>query len=196
MDEFTYMTKGSVQDQFFERTEVEYILCGHTLEIANAGDMAVRLLFFRWVLQTAYEFAANYSGEPLLTLATALVEGYRKASQDVAQLYDGQEIPAVPGQSLVQIGYGDHLMLFLMIQDRQTQFERMTSLIQANIDHWGQGTDAASEGTVRSEAVTGSLLRAPGREPYVTGLSAKASVSVNLWPFEVMIERERDMVYE
>jgi hypothetical protein len=197
MDEFTYMTKGSAQDQFFEKTEVEYILCGHAWEIANAGDMAARLLFFRFVLHAAYEFAENYSksGEILSALAAALVEGYRDASQDVAQLYEGKTIPAIPGQSLVQISYGNHLMLFLMIQDRQTQFERMASLIQANIDHWGQETisGGAAGGT---SAGTGSLLTAPGNRPYVTGLSAKASVSVKLWPFEAVIERERVMVYE
>jgi hypothetical protein len=191
MDEFTYMTKGSVQDQFFERTEVEYILCGHVRENDNARDMATRLLFFRFVLQTAYEFAENFSGEPLTTLAAALVEGYRKASEDVAQLYEGGKIPAIPGQSLVQLSYGNHLTLFLMIQDRQTQIERMASLMQSNIYHWRRETDFAGGG-----AAAGSLLTAPGRKPYVVGLSARASVLVNLWPFEAVVERERVMVYE
>jgi hypothetical protein len=190
MDEFTYMTKGSVQDQFFERTEVEYILCGHVRENDNANDVAARLLFFRFALHAAYEFAENYSGDPLVALAKALVEGYRKASQDVARLYEGGEIPAIPGQNLVQMSYGNHLMLFLMIQDRQTQIERMAGLIQSNLYHWREETDSVDG------IAAGSFLTAPGRKPYVSGLSAKASVSVRLWPFEAVIERERVMVYE
>jgi hypothetical protein len=190
MNEFTYMTKGAVQDQFFERTEVEYILCGHAQEAANAYDIATRLLFFRLVLHTAYEFAENYSGEPLITLARALVEGYRKASLDVAQLYDGGEIPAIPGQNLIRLSYGNHLMLFLMLQSRQTQIERMTSLIQSNVLHWRQAEELAGG------AAGESLLAAPGRKPYVTGLSVKAAVSVRLWPFTAIVERERVMVYE
>jgi hypothetical protein len=196
MNEFTYMTKGSVQDQYFERTEVEYILCGHAQETVNAYDMATRLLFFRFVLNAAYEFAANFTGDPLEALAAALVEGYRKASREVAQLYEGGKIPAIPGQSLVQLSYGNHLMLFLMIQNRQTQFERMTSLIQSNIYHWRQETDPVETAPFGVGAATGSLLTAPGHKPYVVGLSAKASVWVNLWPFETVIERERVMVYE
>jgi hypothetical protein len=125
----------------------------------------------------------------LVSLANALLEGYRKASEDVAQLYEGRKIPAIPGQTLAQLSYRDHLLLFLMIQDSETQIGRMASLIQANIHHWRQGeTSRPGEG--------GSLLTGPEQEVYVTGLTAQSSVNVRLWPFEAVIERERTMDYE
>jgi hypothetical protein len=189
MDEFSYMTKSSPEGQYFERTEVEYILSGDPQEVNSACNIAVRLLFLRFALHAVYEFTAHYSGDPLVSLANALVEGYRKASQDVVQLYEGKKIPAIPGQSLAQLSYGDHLLLFLMIQNSETQIGRMASLIQANIHHWRQGE-------ISRIGERGSLLIGAGQEVYVTGLVAQSSVSVRLWPFEVVIERERTMDYE
>ena len=184
------MTKSSRRNQFFELSEVEYILSGFPQDTLCASDMALRLLFFRFALNAIYEFAAHYTGNLLATLPIALIEGYQKASQELVQLYEGKKIPAMPGQNVIQMSYGDHLMLFLMIQDNRTQFGRMASLMQANLSHWRQeGVPVSGEGH-------GEILIGLGGQSYVVGLTGRVSVRVHLWPFDAVIERERTMRYE
>jgi len=166
LDQLDYMTAKTVRQRYFSRCETEYILWGDAYDWNNVRQSAFRMLLFRMILHSAYQFSQNAAADPSLRLGAAMAEGFSRGRADVEALFRGEKIPAFPGQTKLKMSYRDHLRLFLLMQSEGEQLDRLQDLLEANIRYWGH--NASPESLVLSD--------------YYTKISASATVRIALWP--------------
>lgn len=179
LDKFTYITSSTARDRYFQKGEVEYILCGDNSELKNILNVSGQIFFIRFALNSLSSFLQSPVTEPYARMAYALTEGFFRAGVDLCDLYDGKRVPFFPdktndiaaltsgnGPHSIQdtsgAGYSDHLLILLLLQDEDTQFQRMRNLIQVNLR--------------RMKDEPGFIL---GNLPTVC--RAKVEVEINLW---------------
>ena len=162
MDKYSFVTSPVSRGHYFDKGEVEYILCGHNYEIANITAAFFRVWGMRYALNAVDAFLLNPLPSLIARLAKALVQGFILATADMVQMYAGQDVPvcASLGKLPAGLGYSDHLRLLLLLQNEDIQLERMRQLMQINI---------------RQEKSNFELKN------YATIVTGKAEVTVNLW---------------
>ena len=162
MDKYSFVTSPVSRGHYFDKGEVEYILCGHNYEIANITAAFFRVWGMRYALNAVDAFLLNPLPSLIARLAKALVQGFILATADMVQMYAGQDVPvcASLGKLPTGLGYSDHLRLLLLLQNEDIQLERMRQLMQINI---------------RQEKSNFELKN------YATIVTGKAEVTVNLW---------------
>ena len=152
MDKFTYLTSATPRAHYLQKGEVEYILCGDNSEFKNVIGVCGQIYFMRFALNTLHSFGQSGITHLPARLGYAVLEGLVKAGADLRDLYDGKRVPLYPWKkaaagSLVSagasapdklaenegLGYSDHLLLLLLMQDEETQLNRMRNLIQVNL---------------------------------------------------------------
>jgi len=132
LDKYTYLTSSTVRDHHFKRGEVEYILCGDNSEITNVMNVFGQIWFMRFAVNTLYSFLESPVAHFLTRLAYSLVEGLFKAGKDICDLYQGKRVPLF-SEKVDSAGYSDHLLILLLLQDEQTQLNRMRDLVEVNL---------------------------------------------------------------
>ena len=162
MDKYTFVTSPVKRGHYFDKGEVEYILCGHNYEVTNITDAFFRVWGMRYALNAVDAFLLNPLPSLIARLAKALVQGFILATADMLQMYAGQDVPvcASLGKLPVGLGYSDHLRLLLLLQNENTQLERMRQLMQINIRQEKSGFEL---------------------KDYAFIVTGKAEVTVNLW---------------
>lgn len=181
LDQLDYMTAKTVRQRYFSRCETEYILWGDACDWSNVRQTAFRMLLFRMILQSAYQFGHNAPADPSLRLGAALVEGFSRGRADVEALFRGEKIPAFPGQTRLKMSYRDHLRLFLLMQSEDEQLDRLQDLLEANIRYWGH--KAFPESLVLSD--------------FYTKIRASAAVRISLWPLgSFLLTKQGEMGYD
>lgn len=133
MDKYTFATSRTKRGHFFELGEAEYILWGHDAEIANVTEMFMKIFTIRLALNALDDFIKSPLPHPMARLAKALTEGFAQACRDMTCMYEGRPVALCPGLEGVTLSYSDYLRLFLLVQDKETQLERMRQLIQVNV---------------------------------------------------------------
>ena len=186
MDKFTYLTSATPRDHYFQKGEVEYILCGDNSELTNVLSVCGQIFFVRFALNTLHSFLISLIPDPVDRLVYAVGEGLVKSGVDLYELYDGKRIPLFPGKTAVNgalapvganapgqpaekagLGYSDHLLLLLLLQDEEIQLNRMRNLIQVSLKQ-------------TKEEPGFSLAE------YNTICHAKAEVGIKLWFMPVL----------
>jgi len=162
LDKYTFVTSPVSRGHFFDKGDVEYILCGHDYEIKNITDVFFRVWGMRYALNAVDAFLLNPLPSFIARLAKALVQGFIWATADMIQMFAGHDVPVCASLAKVPVGlgYSDHLRLLLLLQNEDTQLERMRQLMQINI---------------RQEKPDSVLKN------YATIVTGKAEVTVNLW---------------
>lgn len=159
LDKYTFVTSQTRRDHYFDKGEIEYILCGNNHELSNIKEIFSRIFFLRFSINTIDAFIRSRMPHYMLRLTDALVRGFEKGCEDVKDLYQGKGVPlcAEVGYTLK---YSDYLKLLLLIQEKETQLDRMRQLIQIDIRKNSPGF---------------------GLNDKYTKLKAETSISVNLW---------------
>ena len=193
INEMDFATNMPVMDRYFARAELEYILCGKDSSWDNIRFVALKLLMLR-----SFEHLINsiISGEVAdeITLAAQVIESVIKGANDVEKLFNGERVPAFPGQSIINMSYKDHLRLLLYSQDEEILRGAARGLVQANIWHW-EGTDGA--GLLQGTDGAGLLAADFALDRFATEVRAEAMTRLSLWPFGgVTIRREGVMGYD
>lgn len=164
MDKYTFATTRTERGHYFQLGEVEYILCGNAAELTNVGEMFLKIFVLRVAIDSLDAFLKSTILHPAARLAEALVSGFSRACLDMRNLYAGQPIELTPSVSQPTLAYSDHLRLFLLLQDKNTQLDRMRQLIQVNVRGSSNGKFAllqqSSSFTARTE-VSINLLFLP-----------------------------------
>ncbi|MGI6588683.1 MAG: DUF5702 domain-containing protein [Peptococcia bacterium] len=162
MDKYTFITSPVSRGHYFEHGEVEYILCGNKQESFNITQVFLQIWSMRWAINAIDHFALNPVPSFTVRLGKALVGGFICATKDMLDMYGGKDIPvcASLGKLPVCLSYSDHLRILLLMQNESTQLERMRQLMQINI------RQVQPDFELRN---------------YVTILTGKAEVTVNLW---------------
>ncbi|MDX9871731.1 MAG: DUF5702 domain-containing protein [Clostridia bacterium] len=157
LDKYTYLTSSTLRNHYLDKGEAEYILVGDNAELSNLLTVFGRILLFRFAVNTMDVFVKNPLPDPLARLVLALTEGFAAASAETVRIYDGQSVPLFPGTSAVTLSYSDYLRLFLVLQDKEIQLNRMRQLMQVNIRQMDQAGDfqlnaLTARGIVRAAA--------------------------------------------
>ncbi len=162
LDKHTFVTSGTLRDHYLNKGEIEYILHGCSEEAVNLALVCGDIFLLRFALNTLDFFIRSTIIQPLARLAWALGEGFVKAGVEIVQLYSAKKVPLIPG-SIIESSYADHLRLLLLLENKNTRFERMQQLVQINLRN------------MKGEEKKDFLLR-----DCYTSLQAKAAVDVNL----------------
>ena len=93
MDKYSFVTSPVSRGHYFDKGEVEYILCGHNYEIANITAAFFRVWGMRYALNAVDAFLLNPLPSLIARLAKALVQGFILATADMVQMYAGQDVP-------------------------------------------------------------------------------------------------------
>ncbi|PKM88784.1 MAG: hypothetical protein CVU87_06710 [Firmicutes bacterium HGW-Firmicutes-12] len=133
MDKYTFLTSNTLRNHFLNKGEVEYIICGNTSELANMVMVFQRIWYFRFAVNVLENFLESKIPHPLARLVYALAEGFTAACTEVVRIYNGAEVPLFPDLPNVQMRYSDYLRIFLLLQEKDCQLNRMRQLIQINI---------------------------------------------------------------
>jgi len=134
MDKYTFVTSQTQRGHYFELGEVEYILCGNDSELANITEMFAKIFAVRLAINSLDAFLKSVIPEPIVRLAQALAAGFVGATVDMIKLYDGQAVELYPKIAHPSLSYSDYLRIFLLLQNKKTQLDRMRQLVQ--IDVW------------------------------------------------------------
>lgn len=132
LDKYTFVTSQTKRSHYFDKGEIEYILCGNSQEITNIIKVFSRVFFLRFTINTLDALIRSKMPHYLLRLADALVRGFEKACEDMKSLYQGIGVPLCAEVSY-PLKYSDYLALLLFMQDKETQLDRMRQLIQIDI---------------------------------------------------------------
>jgi len=160
MDKYTFATSRTERGHYFQRGEVEYILCGNDSELANVLEMFTKIFVIRWAIDALEAFLKSPVFHPVARLAEALTAGFVRACADMLRLYQGEVVALCPSMAQPALAYSDYLRLFLLQQDKNTQLERMRQLIQVNLAQSGQPF---------------------ALKEHSTSIRARAEISINLW---------------
>jgi hypothetical protein len=195
LQQYDFMTAQALRERYFNKTEVEYILWGHELAWDNVRETAMNIFLLRTLLHSAYEFIRSPIPEVAVRLGQALLLGLKTGLLEVETLFDGDEVPAFPGQTQLKMSYRDHLRLFLIIQLPQIQLKHMSDLISANLGYW-RWQDGPIEKA--GAADPGALNWQPiDLANFFCAVEAKAEVEIELWPLGKMrLSRQGVMGYD
>lgn len=157
MDKYTYLTSSTMREHYFNKGEIEYILCGNNSELNNLLTIFQRIWFLRFAVNVLEDFYKCQLPHPIAKLAHALTEGFKQACHETAQIYNGKGVSMFPDLPNFQMYYSDYLRMFLLIQENDVQLNRMRQLMQVNIrKEWEEGgfklADYQSTGKVRARA--------------------------------------------
>jgi hypothetical protein len=134
MDKYTFATSQTERNHFFNKAEVEYILCGQDIEAENAATILASMWFLRFGIDTVDYYATSKIPHPLARLVWALIEGTTRAFKDVFNLYTTTEgcgiCPSFPG---VKVSYSELLKIFLLLEGEKTKLNRMRQLLQVDL---------------------------------------------------------------
>jgi hypothetical protein len=134
MDKYTFATSQTERNHFFNKAEVEYILCGQDIEAENAATIMASMWFLRFGIDTVDYYATSKIPHPLARLVWALTEGTTRAFKDVFDLYTTTEgcgiCPSLPG---VKVSYSELLKIFLLMEGEKTKLNRMRQLLQVDL---------------------------------------------------------------
>jgi len=133
MDKYTFATSQTERGHYFALGEVEYILCGQTSELANVSEMFLKIFVIRLAIDTLDIFLKSPLPHPAVRLAEALVSGFSMACTDMLKLYQGQSIALCPSSPQPVLAYSDYLRLFLLLQEKNQQLERMRQVLQVDV---------------------------------------------------------------
>ncbi len=152
MDRFTFVTSRTERGHFFEKGEVEYILCGSTSQITNIEIMAAKIGFMRFAINSLDYFVTSTNPHPLYRLIYALTRGFIRSVVDTSRLLMGKDIAICPslenGSEAFRINYTDHLRIFLLMQPEREKLANMRQLMQVNIMQHNPGFKLADCNTV------------------------------------------------
>lgn len=159
LDKYTFLTSQTKRDHYFDRGEIEYILCGNNQENSNLTEVFGRIFFLRFSINTIDALIRSTSPHFMLRLAESLAKGFEKACEDIINLYQGKGVPlcAEVGYTLK---YSDYLRLFLLLQEKEPQLDRMRRLIQIDLRKDNPGFRLNDKYTI---------------------LNAETSIAINLW---------------
>lgn len=189
-----YATSAPDYERYFNKAEVEYLICGRLSSWDNLREMARRLFYIRGLLRIGPRLAGG-AKEPV-SAAAAIKEGLEEAVSDVERLFAGQRIEAFPGQERLTMSYQDYLRIFLLIQDSDAELARFQTLIRANLRHWRGGKAPALGSAGRWEAWPG-VVGEDLLERYGTAIGLSAEIRVRLWPFgDFQIKRRAEAGYD
>jgi len=162
MDKYTFVTSPVSRGHYFDRGGVEYILCGRNYEYANLIEAAFNVWSIRFALNVVDAFFLSRIPFFPARLAKALTSGFLMSTNDLLTMFGGRGVPlcASLGKLPVNFTYSDHLRLLLLLQNGETQLERMRQLIQISI----RQTDPDFE-----------------LKNYQTLITGQADVTINLW---------------
>ena len=134
MDKYTFATSQTERNHFFNKAEVEYIICGQDIEAENAATILASMWFLRFCIDTVDYYVTSKIPHPLARLVWALVEGATRAFKDIFSLYTTTEgcaiCPSIPG---VKVSYSELLKIFLLMQSEKTKLNRMRQLLQVDL---------------------------------------------------------------
>lgn len=134
MDKYTFATSQTERNHFFNKAEVEYIICGQDIEAENAATILASMWFLRFGIDTVDYYVTGKIPHPLARLVWALIEGATGAFKDVFNLYTTTEgcaiCPSLPG---VKVSYSELLKIFLLMEGEKTKLNRMRQLLQVDL---------------------------------------------------------------
>lgn len=134
MDKYTFATSQTERKHYFNKAEVEYILCGQDIEAENAASILASVWFLRFAVDSVDYFATSKIPHPVARLVWSLIEGATRAFKDIFDLYTTTEGCAIcPSVQSVKISYSDHLRMFLLLKSEDTKLNRMRQLLQVDL---------------------------------------------------------------
>lgn len=133
MDKYTFATSQTKRGHYFELGEAEYIICGNASELTNVGEMFLKIFVIRLAIDTLDAFLKSLTPHPVARLVEALVVGFGGACRDMVNLYAGLPTALCPSVPQPTLAYSDYVRLFLLLQDKNTQLDRMRQLIQVDV---------------------------------------------------------------
>ena len=162
MDKYTFVTSPTKRGHYFNKGEVEYIICGNKNEINNITETFSLVWGLRFVVNTVDRFFTNKAPTFLSRLGLALIEGFEDATKDMSAMYKGEGAPICDSLSRLEarLSYSDHLRLLLLMKNENTLLDRMRQLIQIDIRQSKQDFELKN---------------------YSSYITAEAEVSVDLW---------------
>ncbi|MEL7624861.1 MAG: DUF5702 domain-containing protein [Clostridiales bacterium] len=192
LQELDYATNKPAMERYFSRCEAEYVLWGYGNSWDNLRYTALQL----FLLRSGFHLLAsviNMEAVDEVTLAKEALQALVKGGLDVEKLFNGERIPAFPGQTKLTMSYKDHLRLFLICQKGTSQKQALQRLIQANLWFW-QARNTSGSG----QGLTGQMRAAEfGLSRYAAEVRVIAETKLSLWPFgATLIRREGVMGYD
>lgn len=162
MDKYTFVTSPIKRGHFFNKGEVEYIICGGNSQIGNITSAFGRIWGIRFAVNAVDAFFTCRLPTFWSRLARALIEGFIGATQDMRSMYNGTSVPICKSleKLSVRLSYSDHLRLLLLLNSEKTNLNRMRQLIQIDIRQIQPNFELKNYGTV---------------------IKAEAEVSIDLW---------------
>lgn len=162
MDKYTFVTSPIVRGHFFDKGEVEYILCGGNSQIDNLVGAFGRVWGLRFAINAVDAFFTSKIPSFWVRLGSALLQGFSQATIDMKEMYNGISVPICRSLKnlAVRLSYSDHLRLLLLIKSEKTILDRMRQLIQIDLRQIKPNFALKNYGTV---------------------ITAKAEVSIDLW---------------
>lgn len=162
MDKYSFVTSAVSRGHYFDKGEVEYILCGNVFEVTNITEAFFRVWGMRFAFNAVDAFLLNPLPSFMARLAKALVQGFIWATVDMIEMYEGISVPVCKslGKTSVEMSYSDHLRILLLLQNEKTQLERMRQLMQINIRQVNPDFELKN---------------------YVTIITGKADATLDLW---------------
>ncbi len=192
LQELDYATNKPAMERYFSRCEAEYVLWGYGNSWDNLRYTALQL----FLLRSGFHLLAsviNMEAIDEVTLAKEALQALVKGGSDVEKLFNGERIPAFPGQTRITMSYKDHLRLFLICQKGISQKQALQRLIQTNLWFW-QARNTSGSG----QGLAGQVRAAEfGLSRYAAEVRIIAETKLSLWPFGVaLIRREGVMGYD
>lgn len=136
LDKYTFATSRTERNHYFQKGEIEYIICGNKKEVANILQVFTKIWSLRFAINSVDRMITSKITQPLLRFADALVEGFIQACADMHSLYKGEGVSLCPSLEKnlgIALKYSDHLRFFLLLQDKEIQLARMRQLVQINV---------------------------------------------------------------
>ena len=134
MDKYTFSTSQTERNHYFNKAEIEYILCGQDIEAENASLLLGSVWFLRFCIDTVDYFVNSKIPIPQVRIVWALVEGATRAFKDIYELYTTKKGCAIcPSVSNITVSYSDHLRLFLLMKNEGIKLNRMRQLLQVDL---------------------------------------------------------------
>lgn len=152
MDKFTFLTSSTRRDHFLEKGEIEFILGGSKSELDNLLLVFQEIWAYRFAVNTLSSFLKSALPEPMARMASALAQGFAQACRDIVRIYNGEAVAFFPDVPSLQLRYSDYLRLFLLLQDKEEQLNRMRQLVQVNMRKMQKDGDF-NLGNLRTKAV-------------------------------------------
>lgn len=137
LDKYTFATSRTERNHYFQKGETEYILCGNNKEIVNIMQVFAKIWSLRFTVNTIDKMITSKFPQFLLRFADALTEGFIRTCADMYKLYRGEGVFLCPSMSKGKAGitfkYSDHLRFLLLLQNKETQLDRMRQLAQIDV---------------------------------------------------------------